>query len=319
MTHSLLQYIRPLTAAALMLPMACCHMSASEPVPPAAQVVSPEIPDTVTICGTPVDLDYADYYERFDRELTSLAFTHSTTMLIIKRANRYFPRLVAELRRNGIPDDLLYLACVESSLNPRAVSGAKAAGIWQFMPATAKEFGLEVSDEVDERLDIEKSTAAAARYFKRGLSRYGGDWPSVMASYNAGMARVGTQLERQGEESALDLQLPDETMRYIFRILAMKAVLEDPAKYGFALNADQLYHPREVTIEEVSGPVESWADWARDHGINYRILRDENPWITAPKLTNKNGKTYKVRVPVKETLRRSTASHPVYNSAWTRK
>lgn len=294
--------------------------TAPEPVPVQqgdfSAVLNPVIPPKITVCGQEIDLDRTEYYERFDRELTSIAYTHGSTLLIIKRANRYFPQLAPLLRNHGIPEDLLYLACVESSLNPRAVSPAKAAGIWQFMPSTAKEYGLEVNDEVDERYNIEKSTVAACRYFKKALARYNGNWCSVMASYNAGMGRVSSQLDSQGAPDALDLYLADETMRYPFRVMAMKAILESPRDYGFVLSSDQLYQPRQVRNVEVNGPVESWADWADSHGISYLTLRDENPWIRSSKLTNRTGKKYIVRVPLKESLSRSTARRSIYNPSW---
>ena len=279
-------------------------------------VINPPTPSKVTICGQDVSLDPLDYAERYDREITSLAYTHGNTLLMIKRANRYFPQLIPILRNNGVPDDLVYLACVESTLNPRAYSPAKAAGIWQFIPSTAKEYGLEVSDEVDERYNIEKATAAACRYFKKALAKYGGNWNSVFAAYNGGMSRITTQLDAQLANNALELYLVDETQRYPFRIMATKAIMENPAAYGFKLTADQLYLPREVKIVEVSGPVDSWAEWAKAQGISYRDLREENPWIRAPKLTNKTGKTYQVRVPLKESLKRSTAKRSVYNPKW---
>jgi len=281
-----------------------------------AEVVNPPVPSSMTLCGQRIDLDRVDNYERLDRELTSLAFTHGNTLLVIKRANRYFPQIAPVLRRNGMPDDLLYLAVTESMLNPRAVSGAKAAGIWQFMPSTAKEYGLEVNDEVDERFNVEKSTAAACRYFKRALARYGGSWTSVMASYNAGMARITKQLEAQLAKDALDLYLVEETSRYPFRVMAYKTIMENPRDYGFRLSAGQLYQPREVDEVQVTGAVDDWAAWAADHGISYATLRDENPWIRAPKLTNKTGKTYSVRVPRKSSLSRSKSTKSVYNKNW---
>lgn len=281
-----------------------------------SDVYSPEIPASVTLCGNTIDLDPVDRYERFDRELTSVAYTHGTTMLILKRANRYFPEMSAILERNGIPQDLLYLAVVESSLNPRAYSPAKAAGFWQFMESTAKEFGLEVNSEVDERYNIEKATAAACRYFKKALARYDGDWPSVMAAYNGGMARITKELEAQGGDTSLDLYLVEETTRYPYRVMAMKTLMENPGKYGFHLRADQLYQPREYRTVEVSGPVASWPDWALNQGINYSILREENPWIRSKSLTNKLGKTYKVRIPLDDSLSRKTSGRKVFNKAW---
>ncbi len=281
-----------------------------------SEVINPQVPQKVSICGQSVNLDNIDYFERLDRELTSLTYTHGNTLLVIKRANRYFPQIAPILRENGIPQDLLYLACVESMLDPKAKSPAKAAGIWQFIPSTAKEYGLEVNDEVDERYNIEKATAAACRYFKKALKQYNNDWMSVMAAYNAGMTRITKQLEAQGEDTALDLYLVSETMRYPFRIIATKMIMEQPDKYGFKLSAEQLYQPREVDIVEVSGAVASWAEWAKAHGTTYLALRNENPWICSSKLTNAKGKTYKVRVPKKTSMSHSTAGAKVFNRNW---
>jgi len=308
-----------LLAAAIMMSSTniCISQSTSSKIH--ASTVNPDIPQSVTICGQTVSLDPLDYAERYDRELTSLIYAHGSTLLMLKRANRYFPQIISVLRANGMPDDLLYLACVESSLNPRAMSPAKAAGMWQFLATTAKEYGLEVNDEVDERFNIEKATAAACRYFKKALSKYNGCWTSVMASYNGGMTRITKQLGAQLANDAIELYLADETQRYPFRIMATKAIMENPAAYGFKLTADELYRPRAVKIVNVNGPVVSWAEWARKYGISYRDLREENPWIRAPKLTNKTGKTYKVRVPLKAGLKRSTAQKPVYNLKWINK
>ena len=312
------RYITPLIAA-VALTCATAASDAQVSPMPTSPVVNPTIPKQLTLCGQVVDLDNVEHAERYDRELTSAMYTHGNTLLTIKRANRYFPQIVPILKANGMPEDLVYLACVESTLNPRAVSPAKAAGMWQFMASTAKEYGLEVSDEVDERYNIDKATAAACRFLKKALQRYGGDWNAVFQSYNGGMRRITQQLDEQITDEPLDLYLAEETQRYPFRIMATKAIMENPARYGFVLTAEQLYTPREVDYVEVSGPVASWAQWAKDHGISYNTLRDENPWIRAPKLTNKLGKTYKVRVPRKNTLKRSTAKHPVYNPKWIQK
>lgn len=281
-------------------------------------VAAPTIPGSMTFCGTKVDLDRADMFERLDRELTSMAYTHGTTMLVIKRANRYFPIIAPILRKQGVPDDMIYLACIESSLNPMAVSGAKAAGLWQFMPATAKEYGLEVNDDVDERFDPEKATEAAARYLKKAYSRFG-NWESVAASYNAGQGRISSELDRQGQSSAYDLWLNSETARYIFRMLAMKAILENPREFGYTLRADDLYQPFEYKEVTVSGPVDDWAAWAADHGISYLQLRDHNPWIRSRSLPNKSRRTYTVRIPTRESLSRSLQKKKTYNPMWVTK
>lgn len=282
-----------------------------------SRVVNPVIPYSVTFAGKEVSLDNADMAERFDRELTSMAYTHGNTLLTIKRANRYFPVLAPILKKNGVPEDLLYLAAIESYLNPRAVSPAKAAGMWQFIPSTAKEYGLEVNDYVDERYDIEKETEAACRYLKNAYSRYG-NWESVAASYNGGMARITTELEAQQATSAYDLWLAEETMRYPFRILAMKTIMENPSAYGYELTPEALYQPIEYKTVKVDTPVEDWPQWAADHGTDYRTLREHNPWIRSKQLPNKSGKSYMVKIPEQKSLSRSSRKTHVYDHRWVK-
>lgn len=310
--HKILTSILAACAIGLAAPSAGAQMLPAD----FSDVYSPDVPASVKICGETVPLERVDMYEAFDRELTSIVYTHGTTLLILKRANRFFPELQRILRDNGVPDDMLYLACVESSLNPRAYSPAKAAGFWQFIPSTAREYGLEVNDEVDERYNIEKATAAACRYLKSSYRRFG-NWPSVMAAYNGGNARITGELDRQGQDTSLDLYLTEETTRYPYRIMAMKTVLENPSRYGFHLRPDQLYQPRRFREVTVSGPVADWPRWAASHGISYAILRDLNPWIRAKKLTNRTGKTYKVRIPEPGSLNRSTAGTTTFNPDWT--
>lgn len=283
-----------------------------------SEIVNPDIPMSVKFAGKNVDLDRTDMYERFDREITSMAYTHGNTLLTLKRANRYFPVMAPILKEAGLPADLIYVACIESYLNPRAYSPAKAAGVWQFVPATAKQYGLEVSDEVDERYDVEKATRAAAKYLRQAYNKYG-NWESAAASYNAGQGRITTELDKQGVASAYDLYLNDETSRYMFRLLAMKTIMEHPSSFGFRIRPNQLYQPVEYKVVNVSGPVEDWVQWAKSHGITYAQLREVNPWIRARKLTNKAGKTYQVRVPKQSSLYRSKQQKSVvYNPAWTK-
>ncbi len=290
------------------------ELSAAHPTPLAA-VRNPKTPKTMEFAGQEIDLDRIDMFERLDRELTSMAYTHGNTLLTIKRANRYFPVMVPILKEEGVPEDLIYLACVESNLNPRALSPAKAAGFWQFMPATGKEYGLEVNDYVDERYDVEKSTRAAARYLKGVYKKYG-NWESAAASYNGGPGRISSELNAQGTNSAFDLWLVEETSRYMFRILAMKKILEKPADYGYILSADQLYQPLEYRIMEVNSPVDDWQKWAKDNGTDYMTLRDHNPWIRAKSLPNKTGKVYKVKIPTEKSMHRSTIKNQTYNKNW---
>lgn len=277
--------------------------------------INPEIPENVKFAGNDISLDRIDMYERFDRELTAIVYTHGTTLLTIKRANRYFPVMAPILRKYGIPEDMLYLACIESNLNWRAYSSAKAAGLWQFIPSTAKSYGLEVNEYVDERYDPVKSTEAACRYLKKAYAKYG-NWESVAASYNGGMGRITKELDDQQQQSAYDLYLVDETSRYMFRLLAMKQVMDMPANYGFSIRKNQLYNPIRYSEVTVDGPVESWPDWAVQHGISYAQLRESNPWIRSKSLPNKTSKTYTVRIPENKDLQRSTAQYPVYNANW---
>lgn len=283
-----------------------------------ADVVNPTVPRKVKFADQDINLDRIDMAERLDRELAAISYTHGNTLLTLKRANRYFPQIAPILKKNDVPADLIYLACIESSMNPTAVSPAKAAGLWQFMPATAREYGLEVNDYVDERFDIEKSTQAACRYLKSAYKKYG-NWESAAASYNGGMGRISNELAAQQATTAFDLYLTEETSRYMFRLLAMKMIMENPSRYGYHLSADQLYQPLECETIEVSEPIDDWAAWAIDHGINYLTLRNANPWIRAKSLPNKSGKTYRVLVPQKESLYRSSQKKNTYNNNWISK
>ena len=290
---------------------------ASRPASDFVAVPNPEVPMSYSFAGEKLDLDRVDMAERLDRELTSMVYTHGNTLLTIKRANRYFPVLEPILKKNGLHTDFLYLACLESYLNPLARSGAGAAGIWQFMPATAKQYGLEVNDEIDERYNIVKETEAACKYFRNAYAKYG-NWESVAASYNGGTGRIDKELNAQGVSSAFDLWLVDETRRYPYRMVAMKMIMENPSAFGFQLNDHQLYQPYDYTVETVSGPVEDWPTWALQRGIDYATLREFNPWIRDKKLTNKAGKTYQVWIPKADSQSRSRRKTQTYNPNWTK-
>ena len=214
-----------------------------------------------------------------------------------------------------MPEDLIYLAVAESSLDINALSPAKAAGIWQFMASTGKQYGLEVNDDVDERYDPEKETVAACQYLRNAYSKYG-NWATVCASYNAGTARISNELASQQVNTSFDLRLVSETSRYVFRIIALKIFLENPKRFGYRLRSNQLYQPIEYDEVRVNTPVANWTTWAREHGITYAQLRDANPWIRSNKLPNASGKVYRVKVPKRDSLYRSTAGNSVYNSNW---
>lgn len=283
-------------------------------------VVSPPVPRSISFAGKQFDFDRTDMYERLDRELSQMCYSHSVTMLMLKRANRYFPVIIPILKRNGVPEDLIYLACIESTLSPRAYSPAKAAGIWQFIPSTAKQYGLEVNDYVDERYNVEKATAAAARYLKNAYSKYG-NWESAMASYNGGQGRISTELSSQLADSSFDLYLVEETTRYVYRILAAKAIMENPSKYGFNLLADQFYTPEAYTEVTVTSTIDNLPQWAIDHGTTYAMLREYNPWIRAKSLPVTGGKSYKIKLPKKEALSKSAnklSKKDLYNPNWVK-
>lgn len=282
-----------------------------------AVTYAPRVPKTMHFADRDVDLDRVDMYERLDRELISFTFGQTNTLLTIKRANRYAPGIVKILREQGVPDDLVYLAAIESHYDNTAVSSAKAAGMWQFMPSTAKEYGLEVNDYVDERLDYEKATVAACRYFKRAYAKYK-CWLTVAAAYNAGMGRISKSLDAQDVEHALDLYLNKETSRYIFRLLAMKLMLENPANYGYSLRADQLYQPLDCNEFIVTDSVDDWVQWSKDHNITYSLLREYNPWIRSTSLPNQSHKSYVVKIPKEKSLYRSKQSLKTYRESWTR-
>ncbi len=290
------------------------HSSEKEVVSPST-VMSPSVPESMTFAGEKISLDPVNMWERLDRELTAMSYSHTNTLLAIKRANRYFPEIVPILKKNNVPVDMVYLAAIESTMNPKAVSGAKAGGLWQFMPTTGREYGLEVTDDVDERFDVEKSTEAACQYLQNAYNKYG-NWESAAASYNGGMGRITNELAAQQVSSAYDLYLAEETMRYIFRLLAMKEIMENPRDYGYVLTTDNLYQPLEYKIVEVSTPVDDWTAWAKAAGIDYLTLREYNPWIRSKTLPNKTGKTYRVKVPTKESLSRSSMKKSVYDHRW---
>lgn len=276
---------------------------------------SPDIPTSVVFAGETVSFDRLDMAERLDRELTGVIYGQTTTELCFKRANRYFPALSRILKEHGVPLDFLYLAVTESSMDYNAYSSAKAAGLWQFLAATARDYGLEVSDEVDERYDPEKSTVAACKYLKAAYKKYG-HWPTVAASYNAGMQRISNEMIKQQVDNSFDLYLVQETSRYVFRIIAYKLLMESPKRYGYRFSRKNLWQPVDYTTVDVTGPVANWVDWAKGKGITYAQLREANPWIRSTKLTNASGKTYKVRVPKQSELYRSKRSFKVYNKDW---
>ncbi len=276
--------------------------------------ISPDIPQSVVFAGERTDLTLQDRRERMDREILAFCYSHINTMLQIKRANRLFPIVEPILAKHGIPDDFKYLMIIECNGDIEARSTAGAAGPWQFLEKTGRQYGLEINGEVDERYNIEKATAAACRYLNESYEEYG-DWLTVAASYNTGRANVTKRIEAQKEKKAIDLVLLPETSRYIFRLLAIKTVFSDPGAYGFILKREDLYPviPIAETIN-INKPVNSWAAVAKKHGLTYLQLHEANPWIRSAAMANKNMKSYKVKIPSVQSLKydpKKTIAHDI--------
>jgi membrane-bound lytic murein transglycosylase D len=253
------------------------------------------IPDKLEFAGEAVPMEYFDVWESFDREILINTYWQSQTLLFIKRANRFFPVIEPILEEYDIPDDFKYLALAESGLT-NAVSPAGAVGIWQFLRGTAGDYGLEVNEEVDERYHLEKSTAAACRFLLESYTSYK-SWTMAAASYNAGRRGMNNQIGIQKETDYYDLLLNEETQRYLFRILALKTILENPAEYGFHLNENDLYPQIDWIEVEVSSRIEDFAEFAKEFNTNYKMLKFLNPWLRRPFLTNRPGRTYTIRLP----------------------
>lgn len=258
---------------------------------------APKTPDFVMFCGDTIKLDNEYLRERFDREMINFTFGHSVTFQILKKSGRYFPDIEKALRENNIPDDLKYLCAMESNLNNKAVSSVKAAGLWQFMPETAKDFGLTVNEDIDERFDVTKETVAACKYLKQSFDVIG-EWAATAASYNTGRARVIRQMKAQMAKSFFEMTLSEETNRYVFRILALKVLMENPSAFGFNLSKDDYYHEMSFDTVGVDSTISNLALFAREHSVNYMMLKEANPWLRTNQLPNPQNKHYVIRIPV---------------------
>ncbi|HSW67767.1 MAG TPA: lytic transglycosylase domain-containing protein [Bacteroidales bacterium] len=243
--------------------------------------------------AVPVELYYV--HNAFERELTINTYWHTNTLMTMKRANRWFHAIDPILKANNIPADFRYLPVIESNLT-NAVSPAGAAGFWQLMEKTAIELGLEVNDEVDERFHLEKATEAASRYLNTAYERFG-CWLLAAAAYNAGKERIERSLINQKTNCYFNLHLNEETARFVYRLLAVKAIFENPEKYGYNLRKRDLHQPVPYTEVTVSGSIENLIDFALEHGVNYRLFKEFNPWLRSDKLTNHRNNTYVIKIP----------------------
>ena len=253
------------------------------------------VPDDLNFAGEALPLNDPDILERMDRELLVNTYWQSNALLMFKRANKYFPIIEPILKEHGIPDDFKYLAVIESGLT-NAVSPAGARGVWQIMKVTGRENGLEINTNVDERYNLEKATEVACKYLLEAKERFG-TWTLAAASYNAGKAGVARRLKEQNVTEYYDLLLGEETGRYMFRIVALKEILNHPDKYGFNFRHKDLYKPIPTYKVSVDTAVTDFVKFSEQFGINYKILKLHNPWLREPHLNNKSRKQYYIDIP----------------------
>ncbi len=246
-------------------------------VTPLRQFKIPEVPESIQFAGETIALHTRDEIERFDRELIVNNFWHSNTILFMKRSHRWFPKMKEIFKNYDIPEDLIYISIVESGLmQVRSYAGAR--GFWQLMPQTARQYGLIVNSEIDERLHVEKSTRAACLYLRNAYEKLG-SWLLAAAAYNRGVRGIEDALEHQQVDNYADLQLNEETHRYVFRILAVKIIMENPEEYGFHLTQNQLYPERKVRKAQVTEDIDDLVEWSLERGVLYKTTRQLNPWI----------------------------------------
>jgi hypothetical protein len=256
-----------------------------------------KLPNTLNLAGERVHLEKPDVRERMDRELLVNTYWQSNGLLLLKRSNKYFPILEPLLKKYGLPDDFKFLAMAESGFTDET-SSVGAAGMWHFMKATGKEYGLEINSNVDERYNIEKSTKVAAEYLKKAKDRFG-SWTLAAASYNAGNYGISRRLKAQKVDNYYDAILANETERYVFRIIALKEIINNPEKYGFVYEKEDLYTMQKTYTIKVDTAITNIASFAKGFGINYKELKIHNPWLRENKLNNKSRKVYEIKIPIK--------------------
>ena len=271
----------------------CTTVNTTSPEHTNTQII-PTQPQSMSFAGESVPLDKHYVLERLDRELLVNNFWHSNSILVLKRAPKYFPIIEPILKENGIPDDFKYLAVIESGLT-HVKSPAGAEGFWQFMPQTARDYGLEVNGGIDERLHLIKSTVSAAAYLKDAYAEFG-NWTLAAAAYNAGVQRIKTSLYEQQKNSYYDLFLNEETSRYVYRMLATKLIFESPESYGFVIPKAQTYLFPKTKLVKMSAPIIDWVAFAHSQDMSYADLREINPWIKGYQLSNRKNTEYEIRV-----------------------
>ncbi len=257
---------------------------------------APALPATIDFCGEAVPLDRPDVREKLDRELLVNTYLHGSQLYILKLSGRYLPIIEARLKENGVPDDLKYVCIAESALQQNALSGVGAASFWQFMKDTGPRYGLEINEEVDERFHIVKATDAACKYFKESYAKFG-TWTAAAASYNCGQGGFSKQAEFQQANNYYDLIFPDETNRYVYRILALKYIHTHPRSFGLVIEQEDQYRPLKSRMVVVDKTVENLTEFAKANNSTYKMLKIYNPWLRGHKLTVKAGKSYEIAFP----------------------
>jgi len=258
------------------------------------KVFSLAVPYDLTFCGQSIPFNKTEVAEKLDRELLVNTYWHSNTFLMMKRANRWFPIIEKILEEEDMPEDLKYLALIESGLT-NATSPAGARGFWQFLKSTGKSYGLEVNSNIDERNHVEKATRAACKYLKSSYKTYE-DWALVAASYNMGAGGLNKKLRQQEQDNYWDLALNSETSRYVYRIMAVKEILNNAGKYGFRVRPKDLYEPYNWRVVKVDSTINDLTNFAKSQGISYKELKLLNPWLRENTLQNKSGKTYEIKI-----------------------
>ena len=259
--------------------------------------VVPKVPANLNFAGEPVPLDRWEVRERLQREMVVNMYQHASLLYVLMLAGRYFPMIEERLKANDVPDDFKYVCVAESSLQQNALSGVGAASFWQFMKDTGPNYGLEINDEVDQRFQVEKATDAACKYFKDAQAKFG-SWTAAAASYNCGQKGYSNQVDFQQSANYYDLIFPDETNRYVFRILALKYIISNARYFGFYLEADDAFKPLQARYVDVDKTIDNLNDFARTNGTTYKMLKIYNPWLRAHKLTVKPGKSYRIALPL---------------------
>lgn len=254
------------------------------------------IPDSLSFAGEQVPIDNIIVRERLEREILANMYWHSHTILLLKRGARYFPIISPILEKNAIPDDFKFLAMAESELT-NAVSPAGAAGYWQFLKSTAQKYNLEVTEEIDERYNLRKATNAACRYLQDSYNSYK-NWTLAAASYNMGAGALNEAMTTQGIKNYYDLLLNQETSRYIYRIIALKLLWENPVNYGYFMRNCDLYPQVKCREIQVDSSITNLVRFAKGQSINYLVLKEFNPWLRKNSLSNPGRKKYIIEIPL---------------------